>query len=131
MSADGMVEQHPSDGWAVVPFETADAFEAWLEAHHADGPGLWVKFAKQRSGIASVTLAEAIEVAMCFGWIDSKMHGLDDNYYILRFQPRRPRSSWSSRNKELAERLVIDGRMRPAGQAEIDRARSDGRWDAN
>lgn len=128
MTADE-VERHPSDGWTVLPFQTARAFEAWLDAHHADTPGLWVKFAKKGRGIASISLPEAIEVAMCFGWIDSKMYGYDDDYYVLRYQPRRPRSNWSARNKDLAERLITDGRMRPSGLAQVQAAKADGRWD--
>ena len=122
------IERHPSDGWVVMPFETQDEFEAWLATHCADQPGLWVKFAKKGRGIASVTFPEALEVAMCFGWVDSKMHRYDDDYYVLRFQPRRPRSTWSANNKELAERLLTEGRMRPSGLAEVEAAKSDGRW---
>jgi uncharacterized protein YdeI (YjbR/CyaY-like superfamily) len=128
--AAGEIERHPSDGWAILPFETGQAFEAWLEAHHADQPGVWVKFAKKGSGIASVTFPEALEAAMCFGWVDSKMHGYGKDHYVLRYQPRRPRSNWSARNKDLAERLIADGRMRRAGLAQVEAAKSDGRWDA-
>ncbi len=124
------IERHPSDGWAVIPFETAQAFELWLDAHHGDQPGLWVKFAKKDSGIASISFPEALEVAMSFGWVDSKMHGYDDDHYLLRYQPRRPKSRWSARNKELAERLIADGHMRPAGLAQVQAAKADGRWDA-
>ena len=126
---DGEGERHPSDGWLVVPFDSGAAFEAWLQAHHDDGPGLWVKLAKKGRGIPTVTFEEALEVAMCFGWVDSKMHRVDDDYYVLRYQPRRPRSTWSARNKELAERLIAEGRMRPAGLAEVEAAKADGRWD--
>jgi uncharacterized protein YdeI (YjbR/CyaY-like superfamily) len=136
MADDGMdmstdeTERHPSNGWLVLPFETAQAFEAWLDAHHADQPGLWVKFAKKGRGIASITLPEAIEVALCFGWIDSKMHRYDDDYYVLRFQPRGAKSSWSASNRDLAERLIADRRMRPAGLARVKAAKADGRWPA-
>jgi uncharacterized protein YdeI (YjbR/CyaY-like superfamily) len=123
------VERHANDGWPVLTFESDRAFERWLEVHH-DEPGVWVKFAKKGRGIASVSLPEAIEVALCFGWIDSKMHGYDDDYYVLRYQPRRPRSSWSERNKALAERLIAEGRMRPAGLAHVEAAKAEGRWDA-
>lgn len=122
------IERHPGDGWPIVAFRAPEAFEAWLDAHHADAPGLWVKFAKKGRGTPSVTLPEAIEVAMCFGWVDSKLHGYDDDYYVLRYQPRRPRSSWSQRNRELAERLIAEGRMRPAGLAQVEAAKADGRW---
>lgn len=122
------VQRHPGDGWPVLPFADVRAFEAWLDAHHAVEPGVWVKFAKKGRGIASVSFDEALEVAMCFGWVDSKMHRLDDDYYVLRWQPRKPRSTWSARNRELAEQLISDGRMRPAGLAEVAAAKADGRW---
>ncbi len=121
-------ERDPSDGWLIRAFQTDEALEQWLDAHHAEEPGVWVKFAKKGRGIQSVTLPEAIEVALCFGWVDSKMHGLDDDYYVLRFQPRKPRSNWSARNKEIAEELIASGRMRPAGLAQVDAAKADGRW---
>ncbi len=124
-------ERHPTDGWAVLPFETERAFECWLDAHHADEAGLWVKFAKKGSGIASIRFPEALAVAMCFGWVDSKMQRYDDDHYLLRYQPRRSRSTWSARNKELAERLIVDGRMRPSGLAQMEQARADGRWGAS
>lgn len=124
------VERDPSDGWLVLPFATPAVFEAWLDRHHLEEPGVWVKFAKKGRGIASLTLPEAVEVATCFGWVDSKMHGYDDDYYVLRFQPRRARSRWSAGNRELAERLIATGRMRPSGLAQVEAARADGRWDA-
>lgn len=122
------IERHQSDGWAVLPFETGQAFEAWLDAHHVNQPGLWVKFAKKGRGIASISFAEALEVAMCFGWVDSKMHRYDDDYYVLRYQPRRPKSTWSARNRNLADRLIVNGRMRPSGLAQMKAAKADGRW---
>jgi uncharacterized protein YdeI (YjbR/CyaY-like superfamily) len=125
------VERHPSDGWPVVAFEDAQAFEAWLDDHHGDQPGVWVKFAKAGSGIRSIRLPEALEVALCFGWIDSKLDPYDEHHYLLRYQPRRPRSNWSARNKVLAERLIADGRMRPAGLVQVHAAKADGRWDAS
>jgi uncharacterized protein YdeI (YjbR/CyaY-like superfamily) len=124
------IERHPADGWVVLPFETEQAFEAWLEAHHADTPGLWVKFAKKGRGIASISFPEAVQVATCFGWVDSKMQSVDDDYYVLRYQPRRPKSNWSASSKELAERLIVEGRMRSAGLVQVDAAKADGRWDA-
>jgi uncharacterized protein YdeI (YjbR/CyaY-like superfamily) len=121
-------ETHPDDGWPIVPFETAAEFEAYLEKH--PGPtGLWLKFAKKNRGIKTITFPEATEVALCFGFIDSKMHRVDDDWHVLRYTPRGPKSNWSERNKELADRLIAEGRMRPAGQAAIDAAKADGRWD--
>jgi uncharacterized protein YdeI (YjbR/CyaY-like superfamily) len=128
---DDELERHPSNGWAIIPFETAQAFAAWLDVHHGDEPGLWVKFAKKGRGIASIDLPEAIRVAMCFGWVDSKIYRYDDDYYVLRFQPRRPRSKWSPGNRAVAERLIADGRMRPSGLAQVEAARADGRWNAS
>jgi uncharacterized protein YdeI (YjbR/CyaY-like superfamily) len=122
------VERHPSDGWPILAFETMQAFEAWLDEHHADQPGVWVKFAKGGTGIRSITLPEATEVALCFGWIDSREHRYDDQHYILRYQPRRPKSNWAESNKKLAERLIAEGRMRPAGLAQVEAAKADGRW---
>jgi len=128
--ADQGIEQHPTDGWVVLPFETERAFEAWLEAHHADTPGLWVKFAKKGRGIATISFPEAVQVATCFGWVDSKMQSVDDDYYVLRYQPRRPKSNWSGSSKELAERLIAEGRMRAPGLVQVEAAKADGRWDA-
>jgi uncharacterized protein YdeI (YjbR/CyaY-like superfamily) len=122
------IERHPSDGWAVVEFQTRQAFEAWLDVHHAQQPGLWVRLAKKGRGITSISSPEALEVALCFGWVDSKLQRYDDDYYMLRYQPRTPRSNWSARNKRLAERLVADGRMRPSGLAQLEAAKADGRW---
>lgn len=124
------MERHPTDGWAVLPFETEQAFEAWLEDHHADTPGLWLKFAKKGRGIASISFSEATRVATCFGWVDSKMQSVDEDYYVLRYQPRRPRSNWSATSKDLADRLITEGRMRPSGLAQVAAAKADGRWDA-
>ena len=126
-----MIQRHTSDGWPVLSFATAAAFEAWLDEHHADGTGLWLKFAKQNRGIDSIGFDEALEVAMCFGWVDSKMRRVDDDYYVLRYQPRKPKSNWSARNKALAERLIAEGRMRPSGLAQIEAAQADGRWNAS
>lgn len=130
MPADA-IELHPSDGWVVLAFETAQEFEAWLDIHHADQPGLWVKFAKKGRGIASLTLPEALEVSTCFGWVDSRMYKYSDDYYVLRYQPRRPRSTWSARNKLIAERLIADRRMRPSGLAAVETAKAEGRWDTS
>lgn len=123
------VERHPGDGWPVLSFATEQAFEAWLEAHHTDQPGVWVKFARKGRGISSIDMSQALNVALCFGWIDSKLHNYDDDHYLLRYQPRRPKSRWSARNQHLAERLVMEGRMRPSGLAEMAAAKANGRWD--
>lgn len=111
-------------------FASAVAWERWLEREHATATELWIKFAKKDAAVTSVTYQEAVEVALCFGWIDGQSARLDDEYWLQRFTPRRPRSPWSKINRERAERLVERGRMRPAGLREIERARADGRWDA-
>ena len=110
-------------------FASAAEFEAWLDAEHARAPGLYVRMARKASGIPSVTAAEAVEVALCFGWIDGRGNRVDDVWFTVRFTPRRPRSVWSRKNVETVARLVDEGRMRPAGLAAVEAARSDGRWD--
>ena len=120
----------PADDFPVKTFATQAKFEAWLAKNHSK-PGVWVKIAKKASGIPSVTYDEAVEVALCYGWIDGLMHGLDDDYYVQRFTPRRAKSNWSSINREKAKALIASGRMQPSGLAEIERAKRDGRWTAN
>jgi uncharacterized protein YdeI (YjbR/CyaY-like superfamily) len=113
----------------VLFFATPADLEAWLDEHGEESDGIWLKFAKKGSGIRSVVYAEAVEVALCHGWIDGQAKRLDEQHYLQRFTPRRPRSKWSRINREKAERLIAEGRMRPAGLREIERAREDGRWD--
>jgi len=119
----------PTPEQPVVFFPTPGDFEAWLERNHASSDGVWIKFAKKASGIQSVVYADALEVALCFGWIDGQVRRLDERHYLQRFTPRRPRSTWSKINRGKAERLIAEGRMRPAGRREVERARADGRWD--
>jgi uncharacterized protein YdeI (YjbR/CyaY-like superfamily) len=114
----------------VRSFESQEAWEAWLAEQHATADGVWVKMAKKASGIPSVTHAEALESALCYGWIDAQRNRLDDEWFLQRFTPRRTRSNWSAINRAKAEQLVREGRMQPAGLREIERARADGRWDA-
>ena len=113
-----------------MPFGSAGEWEAWLEQHHADSSGVWLKLAKKGAGVPSVTYAEAVEAALCFGWIDGQKAALDERFWLQKFTPRRPRSVWSKINREKAERLIRDGRMRPAGRREVEAAKADGRWDA-
>ena len=110
-------------------FASAAEFEAWLAAEHERSPGLYVRIAKKSAGVPSVTAAETIEVALCFGWIDGRANRVDDDWYTIRFTPRRARSMWSQKNVETVARLVADGRMRPAGLAAVRAAQDDGRWD--
>jgi uncharacterized protein YdeI (YjbR/CyaY-like superfamily) len=114
----------------VVAFESQAAWEDWLDEHHATADGVWVKMAKKATGIPTVTHAEALEVALCYGWIDGQRNRFDDQWFIQRFTPRRLRSKWSKINRAKAEQLIADGRMQPAGLREVERARADGRWDA-
>jgi uncharacterized protein YdeI (YjbR/CyaY-like superfamily) len=111
-------------------FADAAAFDAWLDAHGADSGGIWVRMAKKGTGRASLDWAAAVEVVLCHGWIDGQSRRVDDAWFVQRFTPRRARSLWSKVNRGKAERLIAAGRMRPAGLAEIERAKADGRWDA-
>ena len=117
------------DGLPILPFASAAAWEAWLEANNAASGGVWIKMAKKDSGVQSVRYPEVLEIALCFGWIDGRREGLDDRFFLQRYTPRRARSRWSRINRETAERLIAAGRMRPAGLAEVERARADGRWE--
>ena len=114
----------------VLELATQADWERWLEANHGDADAVWLKFAKKGSGVETVNYAEALEVALCYGWIDGQSRRLDDRFYLQRFTPRRRRSPWSRINRDKALTLIEAGRMRPAGLAEIERAKADGRWDA-
>lgn len=113
---------------APTRFKTAKAFDTWLKRHHARSDGLWLKIAKRGADEPSVTYAEAVEIALCWGWIDGQKKGLDDRYFLQRFTPRRARSIWSKTNVERVEGLIAAGRMQAPGLAQIEAARSDGRW---
>lgn len=119
-----------ADDLPVLLFASKGELEAWLEENHADGEGLWLKIAKKGSGVESVDYAEALEVALCFGWIDSQKRALDEAFFLQRFTPRRPRGKWSQINRAKAEALIAAGTMRPAGLAEVEAAKADGRWEA-
>lgn len=107
-----------------------DDWERWLIEHHADSPGVWLMFAKKGSAIPTVTYAQALDTALCYGWIDGQVRRLDESFYRQRFTRRGPRSKWSQINRDHVARLTAAGRMRAPGQAQVDAARSDGRWDA-
>ena len=117
-------------GLPILALADADAFAAWLARAPVDSPGLWLKLAKDGSGCASLSKAEAIDAALCHGWIDGQLNPYDGDWWLIRFTPRKPRSKWSQKNRERAEQLIAAGRMTAAGQAAIDAAREDGRWDA-
>ncbi|HYU54449.1 MAG TPA: YdeI/OmpD-associated family protein [Gemmatimonadaceae bacterium] len=118
---------------AVAPiqaFKTPKDFSAWLEKNHGKSTGLWVRIAKKDSGIKSITYAEALEVALCYGWIDALKLPENEKTWLQRFLPRRPKSLWSKINREKATALMECRRMRPPGFAEIERAKADGRWES-
>jgi uncharacterized protein YdeI (YjbR/CyaY-like superfamily) len=118
------------DGLPQQPFATAAEWERWLEDNHASATGIWVRIAKKGSGVESVHYPDVLDLALCFGWIDGRREALDDTHFLQRFTPRQPRSRWSRINREKVDRLIAEDRMRPAGLAEVERARADGRWDA-
>jgi uncharacterized protein YdeI (YjbR/CyaY-like superfamily) len=120
----------PPDGLPVLSFASAEAFEGWLAAHHASAPGLWLRIAKRGTGVASVSYPEALDVALCFGWIDGQKRAWDEGHWLQRFARRGPRSRWSQVNRGHVARLEAEGRMRPAGRAAVAAAKADGRWDA-
>ena len=114
----------------VISFESGDAWEAWLAEHHATSPGLWLKFAKKGSGITTVSYSEALDVALCYGWIDGQKDKFNGDHWLQRFTPRRPRSKWSRINRDRVAALVARGAMKPVGLREVERAKADGRWEA-
>jgi uncharacterized protein YdeI (YjbR/CyaY-like superfamily) len=115
---------------AVASFPSGEAFAAWLDAEHEQSPGIWLKIAKKNAGVPTVSYDEAVDVALCFGWIDGQKRGFDEQWWLQRFTPRKPRSKWSKINCTRADRLIKAGQMRPRGLAEVEAARADGRWAA-
>jgi uncharacterized protein YdeI (YjbR/CyaY-like superfamily) len=113
----------------IIPFASPAAWEQWLDENHATVNGVWIQFYKKGSGIASITYAEALDVALCYGWIDAQLKSIDELSYKQHFTPRRPKSIWSKRNIEHIARLTNEGRMKPAGLKEAETAKADGRWD--
>jgi uncharacterized protein YdeI (YjbR/CyaY-like superfamily) len=120
----------PTDDLPTIAFASRADWAEWLETNHERADGVWVKFAKKGSGIDTVSYAEAVEAALCFGWIDGLAKSIDEHWYRQRFTPRRARSKWSQINRARAEALVESGAMRSAGLREIERAKADGRWEA-
>jgi len=120
----------PPSELPIKTFATAAAWETWLAERHASSAGLWLKIAKKASGIASVTYDEALDAALCFGWIDGQKKAFDDEYFLQKFTPRRPRSLWSKRNIEHVARLSAAGKMRASGLTEVETAKRDGRFEA-
>jgi uncharacterized protein YdeI (YjbR/CyaY-like superfamily) len=114
----------------IQSFRTQAAFEAWLAANHARETEVWLKVHKKASGLPSVTCAQALEVALCWGWIDGLRKSFDDRSFLQRYSPRKARSIWSQINRDHIARLTAEGRMTPHGQRHVDAAKADGRWDA-
>ena len=114
---------------SIRAFPSASAFEHWLAANHSSVDELWLKIHKKASGLPTVTYAEALEVALCYGWIDGLKKSFDDKSFLQRFTPRRAKSIWSQVNTRHIERLTQAGRMMPAGHAQVDLSKKDGRWD--
>jgi uncharacterized protein YdeI (YjbR/CyaY-like superfamily) len=120
----------PGDELPIVDAADQRAWHRWLTANHERTDGVWLRFAKKSSPTPSVCYAEALEEALCFGWIDGQIRRFDEHFYLQRFTPRRPRSKWSEKNRQHAARLIAAGRMHAAGLAQIEAAKADGRWDA-
>ena len=117
------------DDFPMQAFTTSADFEAFLQREHANAPGVYLKFAKKNSGIPSISGAEAVEVALCYGWIDGRANSIDENWWTVRYTPRRTKSIWSQKNVGTVARLIEEGRMRPAGLAAVEAAKLDGRWE--
>ena len=113
-----------------IAFPSAREFEQWLTKNHAESTGIWLRFFKKNSGVLSVSYVEAVNAAICFGWIDGQLKKYDEESWLRKFTPRRPKSVWSKRNRAHAERLIKVGKMRAAGLQEVEAAKEDGRWKA-
>ena len=118
------------DNLPILSFATQQDWEAWLEEQHTDTKGIWLKIAKKDTGIPSVSYAQALESALCYGWIDGQKASVDATYWLQKFTPRGPKSSWSQVNCDKATALLAEGRMQPTGIRQVELARADGRWEA-
>jgi uncharacterized protein YdeI (YjbR/CyaY-like superfamily) len=114
----------------VISFGSQQDWEVWLEENHAEARGVWLKIAKKDTGARSVSYVQALESALCYGWIDGQKAGFDEQCWLQKFTPRGPRSIWSKVNCQKATALIAEGRMRPAGLWQVERAKADGRWDS-
>ena len=117
------------DNLPILIFKTVKEWEKWIAKNYASSKGVWLRFYKKASGIPSLTYPEAVEVSLCYGWIDGQANKLDENSYLQRFTPRRPKSIWAKRNIERVTRLIASGKMKPSGLKEIEAAKADGRWE--
>lgn len=118
------------EGLETMTVTTAEELESWLETHHAEAPGVWLRIAKKGAGGESLSLPEVLDCMLCFGWIDGQRKGGDGVYYFQKYTPRRPRSLWSQVNVRKVEALLAAGRMREPGLAEVRAAQADGRWES-
>src|SRR5438270_1649147 len=118
-----------TNGLSIMLFETQQDWERWLTEHHTDTVGIWLKVAKKETGIPSINYSDALDSAICYGWIDGQKASFDDQYWLQKFTPRRPKSIWSKINCDRAIALVAQGRMQPAGLKQVELAKADGRWD--
>lgn len=119
-----------TDTLPVISFDTQHDWEVWLEENHASARGIWLKIAKKDTGARSVSYAQALESALCYGWIDGQKAGFDEQYWLQKFTPRGPRSIWSKVNCEKAMALIAEGKIQPAGLQQVELAKADGRWDS-
>jgi uncharacterized protein YdeI (YjbR/CyaY-like superfamily) len=118
-----------SDSLPIMSFETQQDWEAWLKENHAETKGIWLKIAKKEAPTSSVSYAEALDSALCFGWIDGQKAAFDDRYWLQKFTPRTAKSIWSKVNCAKAETLITQGRMQQAGLRQVELAKADGRWE--
>ncbi|WP_167612422.1 YdeI/OmpD-associated family protein [Maribellus sediminis] len=114
---------------SIIEFKTAKAFETWLEKNHDNSSGLWLKIFKKGSGVKTINYAEALDVALCYGWIDGQKKSFDEQAWLQKFSPRTAKSIWSKVNTGHVERLIKEGKMRPAGLKAVEKAKEDGRWE--
>ena len=119
-----------SEGSPIIAFATQQDWEAWLAEHHTDPTGIWLKIAKKGAGVLSISYAEALEGALCYGWIDGQKRAFDEQYWLQKFTPRRAKSIWSQINCDKATTLIEAGRIQPTGLRQVELAKADGRWDA-
>ena len=119
-----------TNGLSIMSFETQQDWERWLTEHHTDTVGIWLKIAKKETGIPSVNYSEALDSALCYGWIDGQKASFDDQYWLQKFTPRRPKSIWSKVNCDKATALIAEGRMQPEGIRQVELAKADGRWES-
>ena len=117
------------DNLPILTFKTAKEWDKWMAKNYASSKGIWLRFYKKASGIPSLTYPEAVEVSLCYGWIDGQANKYDENSYLQRFTPRRPKSIWAKKNIERVTRLIASGKMKPSGLKEIEAAKADGRWE--